>query len=71
MEEKPNPTDAGANCCIWLLCRAVAKLIPCLDALAALVEEMLNSLREEVKEMERTNWMYETRDPNALQRINV
>lgn len=42
-----------------------------LACLAALVEEMLNALREEVKDMDRTNWLYETQDPQIAMRINV
>ena len=38
---------------------------------AALVEEMLSALREEVKEMERTNWVYETQDPHVAMRIKI
>ena len=39
--------------------------------IAALVEEMLSALREEVKEMERTNWLYETQDPQVPMRIKI
>ena len=37
----------------------------------ALVEEMLGALREEVKEMDRTNWLYDNQDPSVTMRINV
>jgi len=37
----------------------------------ALVEEMLGALREEVKEMDRTNWLYEVQDPSVTMRISV
>ena len=37
----------------------------------ALVEEMLTSLRDEVKEMDRTNWLYETQDPQVAMRVKV
>ena len=37
----------------------------------ALVEEMLTSLRDEVKEMDRTNWLYETQDPQLAMRVKV
>lgn len=37
----------------------------------ALVEEMLSALREEVKEMDRTNWLYETVDPHIAMRIKI
>ena len=39
--------------------------------IAELVEEMLGALREEVKEMDRTNWLYETQDPQVSLRIVV
>lgn len=35
----------------------------------ALVEEMLSALREEVKDMERTSWLYESPDPQVAMRI--
>ena len=42
-----------------------------MSAVAALVEEMLSALREEVKEMDRTNWLYETQDPQVTMRIKI
>ena len=36
-----------------------------------LVEEMLSALREEVKEMERTKWLYEAQDPEVAMRLKV
>ena len=38
---------------------------------AALVEEMLGALREEVKEMDRTNWLYEVQDPSVTMRVKI
>ena len=37
----------------------------------ALVEEMLCSLRDASKEMERDNWLYETQDPQVAMSIKV
>lgn len=38
---------------------------------AALVEEICTTLREEVKEMEKTNWLYEANDPLVSTRIKL
>jgi len=46
-------------------------VLVCVHRLAALVEEMLNALREEVKEMDRTNWLYETQDPQVGARVKI
>ena len=46
-------------------------VLVCVHRLAALVEEMLNALREEVKEMDRTNWLYETQDPQVGARVKL
>lgn len=32
---------------------------------------MLSALREEVKEMDRTNWLYESQDPQVAMRVRV
>ena len=45
--------------------------IRCSDLVAALVEEMLSALREEVKDMDRTNWLYETQDPQVTMRLKI
>ena len=37
----------------------------------ALVEEMLSSLRDAAKEMDRDNWLYESQDPQVAMRIRV
>eukprot|EP00316_Scyphosphaera_apsteinii_P007138 CAMPEP_0119343558 /NCGR_PEP_ID=MMETSP1333-20130426/106510_1 /TAXON_ID=418940 /ORGANISM="Scyphosphaera apsteinii, Strain RCC1455" /LENGTH=80 /DNA_ID=CAMNT_0007355953 /DNA_START=44 /DNA_END=286 /DNA_ORIENTATION=- len=37
----------------------------------ALVTEMLGSLREEVKEIAKTDWLFETNDPYVASRIKV
>ena len=39
--------------------------------IAALVEEMLSALREEVKEMDRNSWFYETQDPQVPMRVKI
>jgi hypothetical protein len=36
-----------------------------------LVEEMVSALREEVKEMDRTKWLYEAQDPEVTMRVKV
>ena len=46
-------------------------VLVCAHRVAALVEEMLSSLREEVKEMDRTNWLYETQDPQVGARVKI
>lgn len=36
---------------------------------AALVEEIMGTLREELSHVEKTNWRYETNDPQVHDRI--
>ena len=57
------------SCSRWALACSLCSIA--VLAMAALVEEMLSALREEVKEMDRTNWLYETQDPNVAMRIKI
>ena len=68
-EEKANQTDKGAH----QHCARRATTHHSRERIlsAALVEEMLTALREEVKEMDRTNWLYEAQDPQVAMRIKI
>ena len=37
----------------------------------AIVEETLAALREEVKELAKTSWMYEGNDPDIASRVKI
>ena len=38
---------------------------------AAIVEEMVRDLKEEVKELAKTSWLYEANDPRANTRVKL
>ena len=40
-------------------------------ACAAIVEEMVRDLKEEVKELAKTSWLYEANDPRANTRVKL
>ena len=73
-EDKVNQTDKGAS----LRCAATRPPVSAVRhspaahvLIAALVEEMLSALREEVKEMDRNSWFYETQDPQVPMRVKI
>ena len=70
-EEKVNQTDKGAHAAAHRAQYTHAHNPLRVISSAALVEEMLGALREEVKEMDRTNWLYETQDPQVAMRVTV
>ena len=54
-------------------CRGMRRVLPPVLPLrsAALVAEMLGTLREEVKEIAKTDWLYDSNEPQMALRIKV
>ena len=71
-DAEPSAADRGA--CDPKISRRAARAI--FDAqffttCAAIVEEMVRDLKEEVKELAKTSWLYEANDPRANTRVKL
>lgn len=56
--------------------RSMCSLVPvltrgCASRLSAKVDEIMGMLKDEVKELSNTDWLYETNEPRIISRIHV
>ena len=69
-DAEPSAADRGARAPPKNF-RARNFLSASFDARAAIVEEMVRDLKEEVKELAKTSWLYEANDPRANTRVKL
>ena len=72
-DAEPSAADRGACARPKKICAAPrAQFSECpRRACAAIVEEMVRDLKEEVKELAKTSWLYEANDPRANTRVKL